>query len=87
MIRIFKTIFLLLFLLFFFYTFSYYQSNKNIKDIKFNRTNIDEIVEKKLIDVPILENDTSNVIEFNSGFSEEIKKDIPRNFWNLLKSK
>ena len=34
-----------------------------------------------------LKNDTNNVIEFNSSFSEEIKANQKRNFWNLLKIK
>ena len=40
---------------------------------------------KKISDLPILENDTNNVIEFNDGFSDAIKNDKPRSFWNLLK--
>ena len=28
----------------------------------------------------------NNVIEFNDGFSNELKNDKPRSFWNLLKS-
>ena len=34
-----------------------------------------------------LKNDTNNVIQFNDGFSNKIKDDKPRSFWNLLKSK
>ena len=40
----------------------------------------------KISNLPILKNDTDNVIEFNEGFSNEIKNDKPRSFWNLLKS-
>ncbi len=36
--------------------------------------------------LPVLKNDTNNVIEFNDGFSSEINNDKPRSFWNLLKS-
>ena len=32
----------------------------------------------------ILKNDTSNVIEFNSSFSEDIKENKPRSFWKLF---
>ena len=42
---------------------------------------------KKSSKLPILKNDTNNVIEFNDGFSNEIKNDKPRSFWNLLKFK
>ena len=40
-----------------------------------------------LKNLPILKNDTNNVIQFNDGYSNEIQNDKPRNFWNLLKSK
>ena len=73
--------------LFFFKIFSYYFSNSNIKSINLNRSNIDGILEKKVSNVPILKNDTNNIIEFNSSFSKEIKNNKPRNFWSLLKSK
>ena len=39
----------------------------------------------KISGLPILKNDTDNVIEFNDGFSNEMKDDKPRSFWNLLK--
>ena len=47
--------------------------------------NINEIINKKIKNLPILENDTDNVIEFNDGFSNKIKDQKPRSFWNLLK--
>ena len=59
---------------------------KNIKNKEFNRNNIDQILNDKISNLPILTNDTDNVIEFNDGFSNEIKNDKPRSFWNLLKS-
>ena len=72
---------------FFFITYKYYSSQKNIEVKNFNRNNIDEIINKKISNLPILKNDTNNVIEFNDGFSNKIKNDKPRSFWNLLKSK
>ena len=67
-------------------TYKYYSSNKNIKNKEFNRNNIDQILNNKISNLPILKNDTDNVIEFNDGFSKEIKNDKLRSFWNLLKS-
>ena len=32
----------------------------------------------------ILKNDTSNVIEFNSSFSDDMKENKPRSFWKLF---
>ena len=78
--------FLILVIMFFGTTIKFYSSNKNIKDKEFNRNNIDQILNNKISNLPILKNDTDNVIEFNDGFSNEIKNDKPRSFWNLLKS-
>ena len=72
-------------LIFFLSTFKYYFSNKNIDAIKFNRKNIDQIINTKILNLPILNDDTNNVIEFNDGYSNEIINDKPRSFWNLLK--
>ena len=81
-------LFLLVVLVFFFTNiFMYYLSSKNIKNINLNRSNIDQILNKKISNLPVLKNDTGNVIEFNKSFSNEIKKDKSRNFWNLLKNK
>ncbi len=79
----------LFFLILFFFggTYKYYSSNKNIEAKDYNRNNIDQIINNKITDLPILKNDTNNVIEFNDGFSNEIKNDKPRSFWNLLKTK
>ena len=84
--KILRIVFLFLVIIFFGSTYKYYSSNKNIKAKEFNRNNIDEILNNKISNLPILKNDTDNVIEFNDGFSNEIKNDKPRSFWNLLKS-
>ena len=84
--KIISIFFLILIIIFFGSIFKYYSSNKNIKNKEFNRNNIDQILNDKISNLPILKNDTDNVIEFNDGFSNEIKNDKPRNFWNLLKS-
>ena len=73
-------------IIFYFYVFKYYFSNQNIKNTNLNRQNIEQIVKDKTLDIPNLVNDTNNVIEFNTGFDEEIKNNKPRNFWDLLKS-
>jgi hypothetical protein len=73
--------------IFFYNILVYYFSNKNIKTINLNRININEILNNKISNLPVLKNDTDNVIEFNSTFSEEISDNESRSFWNLLKSK
>ena len=84
--KIVSIVFIILVIIFFGSTYKYYSSNKNIKNKEFNRNNIDQILNEKISNLPILKNDTDNVIEFNDGFSNEIKNDKPRSFWNLLKS-
>ncbi len=77
--------FFCLIIVFFSLTYKYYSSKKNIEVKDFNRSNIEEIIDKKISNLPILRNDTNNVIQYNDGFSNEIKNDKPRSFWNLLK--
>ena len=86
MAKLINIFFLLIVLVFFLLTYNYYSSKKNLEAKDFNRNNIDEIINKKITNLPVLKNDTNNVIEFNDGISSEIKNDKPRSFWNLLKS-
>ena len=67
--------------------FKYYSSNKNLDTKNFNRSNIDQILKSKINNLPILSNDTDNVIEFNNSIEEGINQEKNRNFWNLLKIK
>ena len=79
-------ILMVLLILFFVYNiFKFYSSNKNLNNRSFNRSNIDEILKKKIKDLPILDNDTNNVIEFNNSLENDINDNKKRNFWNLLK--
>jgi len=87
MYKIINLFFVIIVFLFFFNIYKYYSSNKNIKNINLNRSNIEEIIKTKISDIPILKNDTNNVIEFNDSFDEEIKNNKKRSFWDLLKSK
>ena len=77
----------ILILFFFFNIYRFYSSSKNLDSKEFNRNNIDQIINTKITNLPVLTNDTDNVIEFNDGLSNEIKNDKPRSFWNLLKFK
>jgi hypothetical protein len=47
--------------------------------------NIDEIINSKISELPILNNDTDQVIIFNDGYSGALEKKKTRSFWNLLK--
>ena len=85
MIKIINIFLVALIFSFFFIIYDYYSSNKNIEIKNFNRKNIDEIINKKISNLPILDNDTNNVIFFNDGFSNELNNDKPRSFWKLIK--
>ena len=85
--KIYNIFFGILILFFFFNIYSFYSSNKNLESKEFNRSNINQIINTKISNLPILKNDTDNVIKFNDGFSSEIENDKPRSFWNLLKFK
>ena len=69
--KIVNMFFFVIILIFFLSIYKYYSSNKNINSKEFNRKNID----------------TNNVIIFNDGYTEEIKNDKIRSFWNLLKDR
>jgi hypothetical protein len=87
MYRVLNILLIILILIFSFNIYKYYASNKNLKIKDYNRTNVDQIINDKTLNLPILDNDTNNVIEFNDTFSNEVINDKPRSFWNLLKSK
>ena len=77
-------IFIILFIL---SIYRYYSSTKNIEIKNFNLNNIDEIIKMKISDLPVLTNDTDNVIEFNNSLESERKFEKKRSFWELLKIK
>ena len=64
---------------------NYYFSKKNINSKNFNRSNIDQILKEKITDLPILVNDTNNVIEFNNSIESETDIKKKRSFWDLIK--
>ena len=85
MIKIAKIIMFLTIIFFMLIIYNYYSSNKNINAKNYNRENIDQILKEKISDLPILENDTNNIIEFNNSLNNEIEKNKKRSFWDLLK--
>ena len=85
MIKIFNIIMFLLIIIFILSIYNYYSSNKNVDAKNYNRKNIDQILREKIIDLPVLKNDTNNVIEFNNSLKNDIKENKKRSFWDLLK--
>ncbi len=66
----------------------YYTSNKNMVSKNYNRSNVDKILKEKISNLPVLKNDTNNVIIFNDSFENEMDEvEKKRSFWELLKSK
>ena len=86
MYKLLNILLLIIISVFFMSAYTYYTSSKNFEIKDFNRKNINQIINNKTSNLPILNNDTNNVIQFNDGFSDEIDNDKPRSFWNLLKN-
>ena len=82
----FLSIILVLVFMFFFLIFKEYMSENNIKKINKNRNNASKQVVEKTLDLDILINDTSNIIEFNSEFDANINIKKKRKFWELIKN-
>ena len=72
---------------FIFKVFSFYSSNKNISVKNYNRLNIDLILKEKIKNLPVLANDTSDIIEFNDSFDQEDDSKKKRSFWELINKK
>ena len=73
----------LLLLFFLLFVFIVYFSTGNKNKILKNRSDYPDNVYKKISNLPFLENDTNNVIDYNYENSEE-KKTKKRYFWKLL---
>jgi len=82
--NIFSVLIFLSICFFIFFVVSIYISDKNIKKINTNRTNVYKKIEENISNLPLLTNDTNDVIEFNSGYDNDNNK-IKRNFWKLFK--
>ncbi len=79
-----KFLILILVFSFFFIVSNYYFSEKNINLVKNNRNNLEDIVLNNSSNLPVLPNDTNNVIEFNSGFEDTSQQNFKRSFWELF---
>ena len=85
MIKALNIFMVFLIIVFIFSISNYYFSKKNINSKNFNRSNIDQILKEKITDLPILLNDTNNVIEFNNSIESETDIKKKRSFWDLIK--
>ena len=78
-----KTMLLIISIIFFYNIIDFYKSDKNVENIKDKRKNFSSLNYTTDNDLPLLKNDTYNVIQFNSGFEEE-KSEKKRFFWKLF---
>ena len=77
-------IFIAITLLFIFLTGKYYFSDENIKKSYRSHKNIDEKIKIYSKELPILENDTHDSIEYVKQTNKKKKKKF--NFWKLLEN-
>tara|TARA_X000000368_G_scaffold66399_1_gene47734 strand:- start:127 stop:387 length:261 start_codon:yes stop_codon:yes gene_type:complete len=77
-------IFIVIILLFLFFTGRYYFSDENIKKSYRSQKNIEEKIKVYAKNLPILENDTNDVIEYVKQTDKKKKKKF--NFWKLLEN-
>ena len=77
-------IFIFIICLFLFLTGRYYFSDANIKNSYRSLQNIDQKINTYSKNIPILEDDTKNIIEYVEQSSTKKKKKF--NFWKLLET-
>ena len=77
-------IFIVIISLFLFFTAKYYFSDENIKNSYRSYKNIDEKVKIYSKNLPLLKNDTENIIEYVKQTDKKKKKKF--NFWKLLEN-
>ena len=77
-------IFIVIIVLFIFFTGKYYFSDENIKKSYRSHNNINEKIKAYSVDLPVLDNDTQNIIEYVNQINKNKKKKF--NFWKLLEN-
>jgi SMC interacting uncharacterized protein involved in chromosome segregation len=77
-------IFIVIIALFIFFTGKYYFSNENIKNSYRSYQNIDQKIKDYSKNLPLLKNDTENIIEYVKQTDKKKKKKF--NFWKLLEN-
>ena len=77
-------IFIMIIILFIFFTGRYYFSDENLKKSYRSYQNNEEKIKVYSKDLPILENDTQNIVEYVKQTNKKKKKKF--NFWKLLEN-
>ena len=81
--KISNTLILIIFFLFIFLVTKHYFSEKNIIFTNKSRTSFSLIANKGIENLPILKNDTNNIIIYKNDL-EKFKKKIKKRFWEKL---
>ena len=76
--------FIVIITLFIFFSGKYYFSNENIKNSYRSYKNIDQKIKDYSKNLPLLKNDTENIIEYVKQTDKKKKKKF--NFWKLLEN-
>ena len=76
--------FIIIILLFLFFTGKYYFSDENIKNSYRSQKNIDDKIKIYAKNLPILKNNTNDIIEYVKQTDKKKKKKF--NFWKLLEN-
>ena len=74
------------FIVFFIFLTSFYISEENIKKINKSRLNYLDKLTYTMQDIPLLKNDTSNIIEYNTDIETDKKKKKYNLFWKLIEN-
>ena len=77
-------IFIIVISVFIFFTGTYYFSDENLKNSYRSYKNNDEKIKQYSENLPILENDTQDIIEYVKQTNKDKKKKF--NFWKLLEN-
>ena len=75
---------LLTIFIFFFILLKFYLSDSYEKKLYRSLNNYDEVIKKYSKNLPLLENDTQNVIEYVDNNTDKSKKKF--NFWKLIEN-
>ncbi len=77
-------IFIIIISIFLFFTGKYYFSDENIKNSYRSQKNIDDKIKSYSKNLPLLKNDTKEIIEYTNQTNKKKKKKF--NFWKLLEN-
>ena len=84
--RIKNIIYLLSFFIFIFFTSNFYFSEHNVKKINKSRSIYINQSDHNLKNIPLLKNDTKNIVEYKDDIEVYKKKKKNYIFWNLIEN-